>query len=176
MIHDSTPVHGRTELDVVVSTFSVAITATTPVDASPAVVWAILADTASYPSWNPFVRRLEGRIELGSRITVTMKPGRREQVLRPRIVEVQPGRSFTWQGRVGVPGLLDGRHTFTVEPAGGSAVLVQHEVLSGALVPLFRTMLVRDTPSAFTALNDALAARARDRSTLRREAVDGSAA
>lgn len=150
-----------TQVQVETRTFAVTITATTEIEASPERVWQVLTDTTAYPRWNPFVRRLDGALEVGRRIEVDLQPGERKpQTMRPTIVDVQPGRSFTWLGHVGVPGLLDGRHSFAVEPAGAGARLIQHEVLSGALTPVFRSMLTRDTPKAFQASNDALAARA----------------
>jgi hypothetical protein len=150
-----------TQVQVQKKAFTVAITATTEIAASPERVWQVLSDTAAYPEWNPFVRRLDGSLELGSRISVDLQPGQKKpQTMQPKIVDFKPGHTFTWLGHVGVPGLLDGRHTFTVEPYGDGARLIQHEVLCGALTPLFRSMLTRDTPRAFLALNDALARRA----------------
>lgn len=150
-----------TDVQVETTAFSVTITATTPIDARLARVWRVLTDTAAYPQWNPFVRRLDGALEPGARITVDLQPraDRKAQTMRPRIVDLQPGRSFTWLGHVGVPGVLDGRHRFCAEPSGQGAQFTQHEVLSGALTPLFRSTLTRDTPAAFAASNDALAAR-----------------
>jgi hypothetical protein len=150
-----------TQVQVQKTTFAVTITATTEIAARPERVWQVLSDTAAYPEWNPFVRRLDGSLELGSKISVDLQPGQKKpQTMHPKIVDSKPGRTFTWLGHVGVPGLLDGRHTFTVEPHGDGARLIQHEVLSGVLTPLFRSMLARDTPRAFLALNDALAKRA----------------
>lgn len=148
-----------TDVEVRTTRFTVTITATTTVAADPSGVWQVLTDTAAYPRWNPFVRRLDGDLVAGTRISVDLRSGDTVRTLRPRVVAVRPGRSFTWLGHVGVPGLLDGRHSFTVEPEGEVTRLVQHEVLSGALVPLFRRMLTRDTPAAFTACNDAIAVR-----------------
>lgn len=80
--------------------------------------------------------------------------------MTPRVVAVEPGRSFTWVGRIGMAGVFDARHTFPVEPAAaGGSRLVQHEHVSGALTPLLRVLLTRDTPRAFAVSNDALAAR-----------------
>jgi hypothetical protein len=150
-----------TKVEVEAGTFAVTITATTRIAAPPQRVWQVLTDTASYPEWSRFVRRLEGRLEVGQQLTVDLQPGaKKPQTMKPRVVDLQPGRSFTWLGHVGVNGLLDGRHTFTVEPAEGGSLLVQHERLSGVLTPLFRSMLTRDTPNAFQAFNEALAARA----------------
>lgn len=153
-----------TEIRVERSAFAVTITATTPIAAPVERVWDVLADTAAYPEWNPFVRRFEGELVEGARIEVDLQPSDKEPTtMRPRLVEVVPGRSFTWLGHVGISGLLDGRHTFSVVPDDtrpGESVLVQHERLSGLLTPLFTSLLTVETPRAFEASNDALAARA----------------
>lgn len=142
--------------------FKVEITATTKVAASAARTWQVLSDTASYPRWNPFVRRLDGTLTKGQRIEVHLQQGdSKPHTVKPRVVEVEPGRSFAWLGHVGFPGLFNARHRFSVEPTSdGGSRLVQHETLSGLLTPLFRRMLTHETPIAFAALNDALAIRA----------------
>lgn len=144
------------------STFRVSIVTSIEIDATPAAVWAVLTDTAAYPQWNSFIRRWEGEISLGARQLVRIEPTASSgQTFRPRIVDVDPGRELTWLGRVGLPGVLDGRHRYAVEPVGADrSRLVQAEVLSGALVPLFRRILTVDTPAAFGRMNAELAARA----------------
>lgn len=150
-----------TTTDVRSTALAVEITAVTPIDAPPARVWAVLADTAAYPEWNPFVRALRGPLVEGGQIEVELQlPGRELQTLTPRLITVEPGRSFTWLGNVGPRGVLDGRHSFTVEPDGAGSRLVHAERLSGLLVPAFRGMLTGATPEAFTAMNEALRERA----------------
>lgn len=151
-----------TTTDARTSAFRVEIIATTQIAASADRTWQILTDTASYPNWNPFVRRLEGTLTTGQRIEVDLQQGNgKPHTVKPRVVEVKPGQSFTWLGHVGMPSIFNARHRFSVEPtAGGASQLVQHETLSGVLTPLFRRMLTRETPSAFAALNDALAIQA----------------
>lgn len=150
-----------TDITTAATAFRVEITATTEIAAPAEDVWAALADTSGYPEWNPFVVRFEGELAMGKRIEVDMKPGKgAPQTMRPTIVEHTPGASFSWLGHIGFPGVLDGRHTFRVEALSATrSRLIQHEVLSGALTPLFRSMLTVDTPKAFVALNEALAAR-----------------
>ena len=151
-----------TTLDVSSRLFRVEITATTEVSAPAEAVWAELTATAAYPEWNPLIRRLDGRLAVDERLEVDFQPdpAQAARTMRPRVVALEPGRRFGWLGRVGLPGVLDGRHTFTVEPTDGGCRLVQHEILSGMLTPLFQDLLTRKTPQAFVALNDALAARA----------------
>ncbi len=151
-----------TTVDVTARAFRVEILAITKIAASTERTWQVLTDTASYPQWNPFVRRLDGTLTKGQRLEVHLQQGDdKPHTVRPRVIEVEPGRSFTWLGHVGMSGIFDARHSFSVEPTSdGGSQLVQHEALSGALTPLLRRMLTRDTPIAFAALNDALAIRA----------------
>lgn len=141
--------------------FSVRLSAVTEIDAPAELAWSVLADTASYGAWNPFVRRLEGALIPGGRLEVDLQlEGRKLQTMRPRLISVEPGRAFEWLGQVGPRGVFDGRHRFEIRPlADGRCELVQSEVLSGLLVPMFRAMLTGPTPAAFVALNDAFRAR-----------------
>ncbi len=154
-----------TTTDVTTSALTVTITATTAIDAPAAVVWAVLSDTDAYPEWNPFVRALRGPLAVGRRVEVDLQlPGRKLRTMRPRITAVDEGRSFEWLGRVGVPRLFDGRHRFEVIADGADrCTLVQHEHLSGLLVPFVRSLLTGATPEGFTSLNEALEVRAVDR-------------
>ncbi len=157
-IHQETPV---TTVHLVRKALSVTVEAVTHVATPPERVWSVLTDTDAYPSWNPFVRSISGQLVAGERLTVALKPTDAEpRTMAPTVVEVVPGRSFTWLGKVGVRGVLDGRHRFTVTADGDGSRLVQHERLSGLLVPAFRRLLTVDTPAAFVASNDALKARA----------------
>jgi hypothetical protein len=131
------------------------------IDAPAAEVWRTLTDTARFPEWNPLITSFEGPIEVGGRVTAVLQlPGQTPRTFRPRIVDRVDGRSFTWLGRVGLPGVFDGRHHFQVEPTGdGTCRFVHQERLSGALVPAFRRMLTVNTPQGFAAMNRALAER-----------------
>jgi hypothetical protein len=89
------------------------------VQASPERVWEVLTDFAVYPDWNPFIVRAGGRAAPGSRLELRMRlPGRRPTTFRPRVLEAEPARRLRWLGHLLVPGLFDGDHRFTIEPAG----------------------------------------------------------
>lgn len=128
------------------------------IDASAATVWEVLVDLAAYPAWNPFIVTAEGDLEVGGRLTLRMQPvGGSAVTLRPTLVEVVDGRRLRWLGRLGVRGLFDADHLFSLEPRdGGGSRLVQQERFSGLLVPLFAGSLDRGTLPAFRAMNTAL--------------------
>jgi hypothetical protein len=128
--------------------------------AVPSVVWDHLADVASMGSWNPFITSLAGVLAVGERLRVRIAPvGGRPMTFTPRVTVVEPGQRLEWLGTMGIPGLFDGRHSFTLTPVGNSGTrLVQAEEFSGALVP-FAGKLLGKTEAGFRAMNAALLAR-----------------
>ena len=137
------------------------LSADVDIDATPQQVWDVLTDLAAYPAWNPFIVRAEGTVEPGRRLRLTMQPvGGRAMTLRPRLVEVDVARRLQWRGTLGVPGLMDAEHTFTLEPRGTGTRLIHQETFRGVLVPLLAGSLDRRTLPAFVAMNEALKSRA----------------
>src|SRR5262249_46655553 len=96
-------------------------------------VWQVLTDFAAYPQWNPFIRRIEGEIKVGARLQVFVQPsGGKGMSFRPTVLTAEPNREFRWLGHLGVAGLFDGEHSFTVEPLGEDLVrFVQSERFGG---------------------------------------------
>jgi hypothetical protein len=127
------------------------------IDAPPAAVWAVLADTPSYPEWNPFVRRLEGDLREGARLEARIEaPGGRGMTFRPTVLAAEPARELRWLGRLLVPGLFDGEHRFRLEPLpDGRTRFVQSERFSGLLVGLVKGTLAK-TLLGFEQMNGAL--------------------
>ncbi len=120
-------------------------------------VWAILTDFKSYPSWNPFIRRIEGPLAVDGVITADLHT----TVLKPRTVNakilvVDPGRQLRWEGRL--PGLFSGEHYWVLKdrPDGGTD-LVQGEVFRGVMVPFIKPERLRVD---YEAMNAAMKIRA----------------
>lgn len=130
--------------------------------AAPAkAVWDVLTDFARYAEWNPFIVEAAGEAWVGSRLTLRMQPvGGRAMTMRPTVVEAVAGEKLRWRGRLGVRGLFDAEHSFLLEERSTSTRLVQCEVFSGVLVPLFGRSLNRRTLPAFRLMNAALEQRA----------------
>jgi hypothetical protein len=137
------------------------ISHTIEIEASPAAVWAIVSDTASFPSWNPFIRKLEGELRTGAKLSVTIEPpGRRSTNFRPTVLAAEPARELRWIGRVLIAGIFDGEHSLLLEPtATGGTRFTQAERFSGILVRLVGGTL-DSTELGFKQMNEALKARA----------------
>jgi len=135
------------------------------IEATPERVWQVLTDFAAFPEWNPFMTRAEGTARRGERLTIRMQPdGGRAMTFRPTVLEAEPNRHLRWVGRVVVPGVFDGEHSFSIERVGeGEVRLIQQEEFRGILVPLMARSLDRNTLPAFEKMNHALKRRAEER-------------
>jgi hypothetical protein len=135
------------------------------IKASAEKVWSLLTDFASFPSWNPFITRAGGEAMKGSRLDLFIKPvGGSGMNIKPTVLKAEPGRELRWLGRLVLPGLVDGEHSFVIEPLGDRQVRLTHqEVFNGVLVPLLMTgSLEKGTRQGFEAMNKALKARAEE--------------
>ncbi len=130
---------------------STEITINAPVDA----VWAELMDFPKYPEWNPFITKVSGEMKKGSTIEVTFHTkGSDPMVFTPEILVNDANSLFQWQGRLLMPGIFTGRHTFQLEKIdAGKTKLVQKENFNGILVPFFN---FNSTIEGFTLMNEAL--------------------
>lgn len=134
------------------------------IDAPPAAVWDVLMEFEQYPSWNPYIRSIEGVPEKGERLTVRIDPpDSRNVTFEPEVLAVEEDRRLVWQGRLGVPFAFDGYREFHLEPIddGDRTRLLQRETVRGALVPLLFDR--NEIGRGFRAMNEALKARAERR-------------
>jgi len=132
------------------------------INASVERVWHILTDFASFPQWNPFIRRASGEPKAGEQLEVTIQAsGARGMTFHPTVLKTELNRELRWLGRLRVPGLFDGEHIFTIERLDTDRVrFTQREIFTGLLVPLRGQRLDRDTRRGFKEMNQALKKRA----------------
>ena len=102
----SAPVSAYTEIDIA---------------ASDREVWTVLADIASWPTWNPAVRHAvcDETLEVGSRFRFSTEIG----TLSCRMTDVDAPRRLSWKGRVLV---LGERQTWLLEPSPTGTLVSVH--------------------------------------------------
>ncbi len=132
------------------------------IQASAERVWQLITDLASFPQWNPFIRRASGNVKVGETLEVHIQAsGASGMIFRPTVLKADRNREIRWLGHLLVPGLFDGEHIFTIEPLGIDRVrFVQREIFTGLLVPLLARGLDTDTRRGFEEMNRALKVRA----------------
>src|SRR5947209_17565129 len=95
--------------------------ATVDINAPVHRVWSVLSDVAAYPEWNPFIRRIEGTLQPGSRLTVRIEPPRGSgMTFKPTVQAVEPNQLLCWLGHLVVPGVFDGEHSLRLEQLGSN--------------------------------------------------------
>lgn len=126
------------------------------IGATPAEVWSVLVDFQDYPQWNPFVIRAAAPdgLGVGRDLDVRIADQGSETAFRPALLAVRPERELRWVGRVLMPRLLDGEHTFRLEPTPTGTRFTQAETFRGVLVPVFGSSI--DVGDSFDAMNRAL--------------------
>lgn len=125
---------------------------TVDIAAPPPRVWAVLADIAAYPQWNPHMR-LAGQLAPGRVIEHVEIDGNDRIVFRPRLLVVRPDRELRWRGRLLVPGLLDVEHYVLLRPAERGTLMTQGEHLRGVVLWFFDADTLR---ASFDEMNAAL--------------------
>ncbi len=135
------------------------ITTSIQIDATPAQVWAVLADTPDYPAWNPDMRLL-GRLQEGQVIEHDEGQGPDRMVFHPVVLTAQPGRELRWFGRLWVPRLFDATHYFLLTPRDGGTWFTQGEQFRGVALWLFDVAQLRP---GFEAMDAALKRRVEGR-------------
>jgi hypothetical protein len=124
-------------------------------------LWKTLTDLPAYLTWNPFITAASGTIGAGQRLDLTIQPpGGRALGFKPWVTAVEQHRYIEWLGHLALPGILDGRHSFTLTPmTRGRTLIQQSETFTGVLTPFTGSMLAR-TRAGFDAMNVALARQA----------------
>ena len=128
------------------------------INALSETVWNLLTNTSRFPEWNPFIRRLKGKLQPGQKLAVFIQPsGTRGMEFKPVVMKVEPNKELRWLGRLILPGLFDGEHIFQIEPlSSGRVRFRQREIFSGIFVPLLKNSLETDTRRGFNEMNQTL--------------------
>lgn len=124
------------------------------IEAEPQVIWDLLTDARSYPSWNPAVLGIEGEMRESSKIVLQsiVNPDREFKL---DVSGVEPPRRMVWSD--GMPlGLFRGARSFEVIPNGdGTTEFTMEEVYSGLMAPLI-TKSIPDMTDSFEKFADGL--------------------
>ncbi len=126
------------------TTFRQSVGVAIDIDAPADRVWALLTDAARFPSWNSTIDTMEGAIEEGGKValTVPIAPGRTFKV---KVHDVVPNRSMVWSD--GFAPMFRGVRTFTLSPGESGTRFQMVEVMSGAMLPMIRGSLPDFAPA-----------------------------
>src|SRR5437867_1900263 len=79
---------------------------TEDINAPASRVWDVLLDFAEWPEWNPFIERVEGKVEEGATIYLHVRLGSSKRVRQAeRVQVVRHGEALIWSSQVVHPWL-----------------------------------------------------------------------
>ncbi len=95
-------------------------------DATKEKVYNVLADLESYPKWNPYHRKVEGKFEEGAELTIhVLRPDGKKVEVPPHMMRIVKNKEITWGG--GVRGIFYGVHSFKLESGTQGKTLLRHD-------------------------------------------------
>ena len=123
------------------------------INANSSTVWKVLTGFEKYSKWNPFIKSIQGKIEVGTKFHAeidTMK-------FKPTTLVYDENKEFTWLGQLILPGIFDGKHSFILQDNNdGTTTLIQKESFKGILVRFMKKKLDNDILNKFKQMNDKL--------------------
>ena len=142
--------------------FSYGINTEVEIKAPVNAVWKVLTDFGKYQEWNHFITSIEGNLEKGAKLSITVEPpGLGAMKFKPDIKVLDQEKELCWLGHLMVTGIFSGRHSFRLEELENFRTrLVQSESFSGLLVPVVRKRMERPTLMGFEMMNEEVKVRA----------------
>lgn len=128
------------------------------IQATPEKVWEILTTFDNYSTWNPFIKSIEGNVEVGAKIIARIEPPEAKgMTFKPTVLAFEKHKEFKWIGHLLFPGLFDGEHRFElIDNGNGTTTFIQAERFKGILVRFLAKMLDTSTLNGFKAMNQKL--------------------
>ncbi len=131
------------------------------VQAAPETIWAQVADIAGWTAWNPLYPRASGVLRIGERLTLDVAlPGQALRAIRPTVVDWIPNEQVIWRLTM-LGGLIKSIRYIEIDQlAETSCILSNGEIFDGLLGPTLVRRLRGPLKAGFTAMGEALKARA----------------
>ena len=106
------------------------------VTAEERIVWAIIADIAAWPTWDPSMRHatLDADLESGAAFRYVSALG----AIKCRLIRVEAPRELAWRGRLLATTM---QQTFRIDPTPSGCRVSVDATLSGVLARILRRRL-----------------------------------
>jgi hypothetical protein len=125
------------------------------IDASAQKSWQVLTNFAKFPEWNPIIKQIRGKAEVGSRLEIHLHTNKgKTRVYRPIVNKVESNRELRWTGKSFVPGFFNGERIFTIQSISGDSVRFLHsELFSGFGAFIAGNLVKSDILESFNKMN-----------------------
>ena len=134
------------------------------IQAPAEVIWEIIHDLKSWETWNPTYTKAWGDIRIGSTLDMTLQlPGQSAQQIRPVVLDWVPNEQLHWRLSL-LGGLVKTTRYIEIDSlADASCIVSNGEFFAGIMGPTVVRRMGGSVRRGFTAMNEALKARAEAR-------------
>lgn len=132
------------------------VSTTIEIAATPEMVWAVLADLASYPQWHPVFQAVSGQLVAGSKLTITttIPTTGRTMTVKVNVLTAEPGTELRWESKL--LGITISERRFFLSPVDGGTSLVQAETYRGLGSGRRAFKVISRIQATFEAINQAI--------------------
>ncbi|WP_338790971.1 SRPBCC domain-containing protein [Bernardetia sp. MNP-M8] len=125
------------------------------INASKEKVWNVLLDFPNYPTWNNFIKKIEGNSNLGGKIEAKMFPPAGLPItFDGTICRNTPNKTLAWNGYMIARWLFEPTHIFEIEEKTENQILFIHrEEYKGFIIPFIKFMLPTLVGKGFEVMN-----------------------
>ena len=123
-------------------------------------IWAVIADIAGWPAWNPLYTRAEGVLRIGAPLVLDVAlPGQKVRTIRPTVSDWVPNEQILWKLSM-AGGLIKSIRYLEIEQLTEAGCIFSNgEMFDGPLGPAVARRMRRPIRAGFAAMGEAVKAR-----------------
>ena len=123
-------------------------------------IWAVIADIAGWPAWNPLYTRTEGVLRIGAPLVLDVAlPGQKVRTIRPTVSDWVPNEQILWKLSM-AGGLIKSIRYLEIEQLAQTGCIFSNgEMFDGPLGPAVARRMRGAIRAGFAAMGEAVKAR-----------------
>jgi hypothetical protein len=123
-------------------------------------IWAVIADIAGWPAWNPLYTRTEGVLRIGAPLVLDVAlPGQKVRTIRPTVSDWVPNEQILWKLSM-AGGLIKSTRYLEIEQLAQTGCIFSNgEMFDGPLGPAVARRMRGAIRAGFAAMGEAVKAR-----------------
>ncbi|WP_428239498.1 SRPBCC family protein [Gynuella sp.] len=128
------------------------------IDTSIQDVWKVLTDFDTYHQWNPFLTRIQGNLQVGNELHISVTfPNQDSMNFKASVVAVEEGNNIRWFGKFLLKSIFSGTHSLELESISEHRCrLINREEYGGFLIRFMWAKLAQNAADGFMQMNQGL--------------------
>lgn len=134
------------------------ITTEAHITSTPTTVWETLIKLENWSVWNPIVSKVQGDPVIGKELTITMadSKGNANKSYKAQVTELVQNQRFVFTANMMTKFLFSAKRVIELKATETGTLLIQQEIYTGVLVPLFWKKLSTDAKTMLNQMNHSL--------------------